>query len=474
MTLTLPVPAELARPLPADTVDLLRRGHLSRRRLLLGRLVHAAREQGHWPPDTDRAWRRLVTAEAADPVGVARALADPFAGVWVDRTARRRPASTPTADGAPLLPDLAELTAWAAGDPAPGWAAGVPMAFGDGDPVLRIRLDDRHPLRDCFGPPGPPLSPSDQELWRDLLGQAWELLTAHDRAQARTVADVLQVITPLARTPDGDGRSVSARAAFGATGVSLPDDPALLAATLIHETGHSVLNGVMDLVPLCVRDGSLYYSPWRDDPRPLTGLLHGAFAFHGVARFWQRLAGAVPDPTVTRQASRSAAQVRDALDALAGVGSLTAYGRELVAALAAVAAGWEVAVDAEVSRELAAHRVRWRVANLRPAAAAVAELAEGFLAGAAPPSREVPVRLGQFDAGLFPADPAGADPADGDAVVEGLTTAGAVHHAPPAALRSIPEVVRAVWSAVAAAGVAAEPATVAHWLAGVTTRELDR
>nr|SBO92703.1 Transcriptional regulator [Nonomuraea gerenzanensis] len=31
-----------------------------------------------------------------------------------------------------------------------------------------------------------------------------------------------------------------------------------------------------------------YYAPWRRDPRPLSGLLHGTYAHLGVADFWRR------------------------------------------------------------------------------------------------------------------------------------------------------------------------------------------
>ena len=32
-----------------------------------------------------------------------------------------------------------------------------------------------------------------------------------------------------------------------------------------------------------------YWSPWRNDPRPLRMIMHGSFVFAGVAEFWMRM-----------------------------------------------------------------------------------------------------------------------------------------------------------------------------------------
>jgi len=43
------------------------------------------------------------------------------------------------------------------------------------------------------------------------------------------------------------------------------------------------LNAVVELVDL-PGGKELFYAPWRDDPRPLLGLLHGIYAFTAVHR----------------------------------------------------------------------------------------------------------------------------------------------------------------------------------------------
>ncbi|GAA3300168.1 hypothetical protein GCM10020295_40210 [Streptomyces cinereospinus] len=61
----------------------------------------------------------------------------------------------------------------------------------------------------------------------------------------------------------------------------------------MHEFQHIKLGALINLGPLTEPPPDpgppeeLFYAPWRDDPRPLEGLLQGIYAFFGVARFWR-------------------------------------------------------------------------------------------------------------------------------------------------------------------------------------------
>lgn len=57
-------------------------------------------------------------------------------------------------------------------------------------------------------------------------------------------------MVPLRPNPDGTEVSSAARRAFGAVAASLPDDPVLLALTLVHEFLHVQLGALLDLLPL--------------------------------------------------------------------------------------------------------------------------------------------------------------------------------------------------------------------------------
>ena len=84
--------------------------------------------------------------------------------------------------------------------------------------------------------------------------------------------------------------------------MSEPPDPETCACTLTHELQHVKLCAVLDIVRLTVPDDGRrrYYAPWRDDPRPVAGLLQGAYALVGVTEFWRR----------RRQLAAGAAQLR--------------------------------------------------------------------------------------------------------------------------------------------------------------------
>jgi HEXXH motif-containing protein len=84
---------------------------------------------------------------------------------------------------------------------------------------------------------------------------------------------------------------------FGETAYGGPGDRAMSARpdrytcvpTLVHEIQHLKLRALLDLITLTLPDdGSRYYAPWRPDPRPVSGLLQGAYAFLAVSVFWRR------------------------------------------------------------------------------------------------------------------------------------------------------------------------------------------
>src|SRR6185436_7302332 len=74
---------------------------------------------------------------------------------------------------------------------------------------------------------------------------------------------------------------------------SVPSDPLVLAADFIHELHHNRLFAVEEAGPFFETagedavEGELHYSPWRDAPRPLHGLLHAVYVYLPVLRFWR-------------------------------------------------------------------------------------------------------------------------------------------------------------------------------------------
>ena len=77
---------------------------------------------------------------------------------------------------------------------------------------------------------------------------------------------------------------------------SVTRNPLLMAEMIVHEMSHQRLFRFQDHDPLI--DPEVHgngwqkcevYSPWRDDPRPVNGVLHGFVVFSEAAKFWATL-----------------------------------------------------------------------------------------------------------------------------------------------------------------------------------------
>ncbi|MEV4892997.1 HEXXH motif domain-containing protein [Nonomuraea sp. NPDC055795] len=168
------------------------------------------------------------------------------------------------------------------------WRGVRPLLVEHPGGSLRVAIDDLDPYR--F--PGVSheegrLSHAEFTHWRTLLQQAWAILRAGHSATADEISAMILMTTPL---PEGGwAASGTSRTAIGCVALARPTCARRLAATLAHEVQHAKLTVLLYLVDLISSDvDERYYAPWRHDPRPLTGLLHGTYAHLGVADFWRR------------------------------------------------------------------------------------------------------------------------------------------------------------------------------------------
>lgn len=86
--------------------------------------------------------------------------------------------------------------------------------------------------------------------------------------------------------------SMSPKSIMGSVFLPEIDDSTLIAECFIHECLHQYLYRLEHVSNFFEnRDGidELYYSPWKDEPRPLIMVLHGAFVFTGVIMFYIEL-----------------------------------------------------------------------------------------------------------------------------------------------------------------------------------------
>jgi HEXXH motif-containing protein len=248
---------------------------------------------------------------------------------------------------------------------APGWRGLARIRAGR----LDVLVDDLDPFR---MPDLPDLASGvDAGSWGRALREAWRVLESHHPALATEVAAIISVVVPRSSPPSGVV-STSSPHAFGAVGMSLPPDPVTGAETFAHEIQHLKLGAVQKIVALTLPDdGTRYYAPWRDDPRPLNGLLQGTYAYLGVAGFWRRQRRL---PGVHRQADAEYARWRAATarstDTLRSSGRLTPAGADFACGMAGVLAAWEgeavpASAQAYARRAAEAHMTRWQSVNGR-------------------------------------------------------------------------------------------------------------
>ncbi|MDT0321699.1 HEXXH motif domain-containing protein [Streptomyces millisiae] len=237
-------------------------------------------------------------------------------------------------------------------------------------------LDDVDPYRDLAEPVPPErLEDAEVEVWRQLFKEAATIPRPGPSGPGRLRGTDIRRIVPWAGT-SGEPRSgvVSATTgdAFGSMVVSRPATGLALAEAMVHEFQHSKLSALLHLFPLLDDDrAEIHYAPWRPDPRHLTGLLHGAYAFVGVAGFWRdRMAEpSVADRDVAAfQFALLRVQTGRVVRTLRASDRLTPTGRRLVDGLAGTLRGWRrepvpPTIAARAAAAAISHAVEWRLRN---------------------------------------------------------------------------------------------------------------
>ncbi|MFI5894685.1 HEXXH motif domain-containing protein [Actinoplanes sp. NPDC051513] len=279
------------------------------------------------------------------------------------------------------------------GSEGPGWWPLRSASVGE-DLRLVVWLDDLDPMRDLADPVDPVrLSRDDVERWTSLLDEAWAILVERHRPVAEAIAAGVTSLVPLPVGEGWDTRSASSGDAFGAIMCSLPPEAVTMAVSLVHESMHIKLGGLMHVEVLTRGPGkSCLYAPWRDDPRPADGLLQGIYAFSGIAAFWrvERLATGELDGLGDFEFAYARAQAREALGIASVDGELTEIGHRFTARLADEMDSWpddrrDPKARALVGLVADGHRAGWRIRHNRPRARDVAALVREWRAGGADP-----------------------------------------------------------------------------------------
>jgi len=416
----LPVPmfAELAAGGGGvDVIRRLRQANRSRTLLAIGLIATETARQAHADaPVVAAAYRVLDELREQAPDAAARVLDDPAVGMWAIGTARGLagtalaarpgalaqiaaavavraglPAELGVAGGPDLrLPSLGTMRLpgpairirpggaetvvtgggqsvripGAVGEPAAGWRPMVTAALG----ARTVPLEDWAFTSLPGGFAGEPQSPapSHATAWSEMLTASVRLLEHH--GLAGTITETLRSIGPLRSRAQN---SATLADAFGCVLMTLPSDARTGAVTLVHEVQHAKLAALMDLVPLVESVASQrFYAPWRQDPRPLLGLLHGAYAYLGIIAFWRRQRQFEQDSDAEFIAEVEFARWRQAttetVHTIVSRPELTSHGRtftEYMSATLAEMSSDSVSASARKAAERLnnTHRARWKL-----------------------------------------------------------------------------------------------------------------
>jgi HEXXH motif-containing protein len=269
-----------------------------------------------------------------------------------------------------------------------GWFALRTLRAGDGE----FFLDDIDPYREFDGPVPPQrLDAGEVARWAEILEDTWQLLTEHHPAIAAELAAGLTTLVPRAAVDRHTPYSASHSDVFGSLVLSRPPDATTFAATLVHEFQHSKLGVLLVLVdlldPAGDNDSPRLYAPWRDDPRPSAGLLHGAYSFLGVTAFYRG-----HYPLEKGLAARAAQfefayrreQTAHAVGTLLADAVPSALGRRFLVIARERLHEWGTEplpddIGHAAARANLDHRLSWRLRHLRVADRVVEELAEAWL-----------------------------------------------------------------------------------------------
>ncbi|MBT2468514.1 radical SAM protein [Streptomyces sp. ISL-66] len=356
---------ELGSTEPSAEGTALVRGIRRTRRLeLMGEVFEAV--QGAVPGGEAAEYRALLEeAGRRDPGAVADVVHYPATGMWAEETLRRlRAPYGPPADVAhlgalaaaaglragicfkvtlrPLHGRLVLPTLGLLRPPRPGPFALTERSWDPGDPAVlalhalpggRTALDDLDPYRaSAADHAARRLTPKGHKRWDTQWAGALTLMRRYDTARAEETGRLLRSLVPLSGSSRATGGTLPAAAG---SVLARAQPPPALAATLVHEVQHGKLAALAEAVTLHTADRSArYWAPWRDDPRPLEGLLRGAYAHLALAGYWQRAAlyGA---RGAWAQHARIRSQVAAALPVLQGCTELTGAGRVFVDSMVA-------------------------------------------------------------------------------------------------------------------------------------------
>ena len=224
---------------------------------------------------------------------------------------------------------------------------------------MSVTVEDVDPFRDCqaWAAAGR-LAPAAWKAWRLALAAAARQLAAELPAYASVIGAGLRSVVPMRPGAAGIARAGRRGRPSGRWRWPSPMTSSMLSELLVHEMQHVKLTALCDLFDLFDRaDDTLFAVPWRDDRRPLEGLLHGTYAHLAVAELWRSRSRQTPEGEARRLFLIYRSWVEEAIEALLRCGQPDA-GRVSVSSTACAQRSRRGPMTGEVTPRPAAARPR--------------------------------------------------------------------------------------------------------------------
>lgn len=196
-----------------------------------------------------------------------------------------------------------------------------------GEVLDQAERDEGPPPPGCAVPGSPFLEAGDAAVVGHFT-RAMEILRDCAPLPFGEVQTNTTVVVPI-RTPYATGFTVDS--CRGAVFVTPEESLIDTIDHLVHESAHNKLHTIEDLNRLLQPMGAQRFaSPWRTDPRPMSGLVHGAYVFTLVGFALAQIANHLEQAAaaIRHRVAIYHGQVAQALDTIEGHAKLTPAGAE--------------------------------------------------------------------------------------------------------------------------------------------------
>ena len=133
---------------------------------------------------------------------------------------------------------------------------------------------------------------SEIENWLHMLGEALNLISLNHNCSL-LIKYFVQYIFPLKRKTESVDFSFSSRNLPNVIFKNKETSSVLFGESLVHEGDHSFFYALETFYSFWIENSNfheeIHFSPWRDDPRPLDGILRGLSAFTRVCMYYSTL-----------------------------------------------------------------------------------------------------------------------------------------------------------------------------------------